>query len=111
MFRILLTTTLAALTCLLASTAPAQSPAGDERLFDAMVLDIDSSARTITVELEANDEVETYPVAKDAEFYMYDGILDRPVDFADLHVGQDVALEFDGVEGEPTLSKITSDDS
>jgi hypothetical protein len=49
---------------------------------------------------------ETFSVAEDAEFYWYDGIMNRPEEFSDLSSGDSVRLEFEDIEGEEALREI-----
>jgi len=102
--RMLIPATLAL--CLIGGIASAQEPA--EEGLDATVLSVDYGDRTLTVRFEKNQTVETYHVSKDAEFYTWDGIMEHPQAFADIEPGTEVMLEFDGVEGTPTLRKVTS---
>ncbi len=93
--------------------APAMAQRGlerppDSRTFGASIVAIDRQDRTITVRFQKNEKMDTYPVAKNAEFYYFDGAMDIPKSFGDLTVGDTVKLEFGGVKGAPTLSKVTS---
>ena len=109
--RILSITSLALVAILTSSMATAQyglRHQANSKTFDAQIVAIDNKDRTITVRFKKNDEEETYPVAKNAEFYYFDGEMDVPKSFIDLSVGDDVMLAFSGVQGKVTLSKVTS---
>lgn len=93
---------------LLAGTAGAQITPFDEDLLAAEVVDVDRNAREITVQFDENDAVETYEVADDAEFFLWDGVMERPREFDDIVVGTRIGLEFEGLEGEQTLSKVVT---
>ncbi len=111
--RIFITTGLLSGSILLSATATAQPNyphQADSKTFDASVIAIDQQDRTITVRFDQNNEMETYPVAKNAEFYYYDGRMDIEKGFTDLSVGDTLKLELGGVAGHPTLSKVTSDE-
>lgn len=109
--RILAVSSLAMIGFLTGSASAASNgvpPGWNSNQFDASIVAIDRRDRTITVRFQKNDEMETYPVAKNAEFYYSDGEMNVPKSFTDLMVGDTVMLEFKGVKGTPTLSKVTS---
>lgn len=110
MLRPIFTSTALAL-CLIGFSASAQIGPPDAERIEATVVDVDYADRTMTVRFDENQAVETYDVAKDAEFFTWDGVMERPQRFTDVAAGERIMLEFGGVEGHPTLSKVTEDTS
>jgi hypothetical protein len=79
--------------------AATQLPDTDPDNPEARILEIDRQSREITVWLEELRTTETFSVAEDAEFYWYDGIMNRPEEFSDLSNGDTVRLEFEDIKG------------
>jgi hypothetical protein len=97
---------LAATALLATSAASAQAIDPDESL-RAEVVSADETDRTITVLLREDGTPRTFAFSDDAGVYTFDGRISRPQTFGDLRPGSEVLLEFDNLEGTPTIRKVT----
>lgn len=91
----------------IATSASAQAPGDETNWIDATLMDVDAANRTITVRFEENNETRSYPVAEDADIVRNDGKMDVNIPLSQMHEGSEIRLEFDGLPGEETLSKVT----
>jgi hypothetical protein len=96
-----------AATALLATGALLGQAVNPEESLRAEILSVDEQDRTITVRLRDDDMPTTFAFEDDAGVYTWDGRLSRPQNFDDLRAGMNVLLEFGGVEGSPTVRKVT----
>jgi len=88
------------------SAGAAQRPE-DMNWIDATLVSVDTAHRTITVRLDENEQIRSYPVADDAVIVRSEGELDRPIPLSQMHEGSEIRLEFRGLSGNDKIRKVT----